>query len=176
MNIILILFSSLITFEGMRILFIGIYYVMCKIFKASNNMKFSLAMSIFFLLGYIQAFLGATEGVAKQRTFSNLEEYIIYTLIGISMMLWCYFSWDFKFKSFPKFGINNKQIIIKKILVFTFIMIFSFYYGYENLIKIINKKEIDIFIAITNITIVPGIIALDRVLNQIVALKKENSK
>lgn len=55
-------------------------YVMCKIFKVSNNMKFSLAMSIFFLLGYIQAFLGATEGVAKQRIFSNLEEYIIYTL------------------------------------------------------------------------------------------------
>lgn len=50
-------------------------------------------------------------------------------------------------------------------------MIFSFYYRYVNLNKVINGSELDVFIVVTNITIIPGIIAFDRVLNQISVLK-----
>lgn len=120
----------------------------------------------------MQAFLGAIEGVLKNNNFSNLEWYIIYTFIGISLMLWCYFSWDFKLKSIPRFGVDNVFITIKKSFVFICVMTFSFYYGYKTLNKAIVGEEIDIVTSITNATIVPGIIAFDRVLNQIMVLKK----
>lgn len=58
-------------------------------------------------------------------------------------------------------------------MVFTFVMIFSFYYGYVNLNKVINGGGLDVFIVVTNITIIPGIIAFDRVLNQISVLKTQ---
>lgn len=172
MNLLLILIASLITFLVIRVCFIGLYWILCKLFKSTNNIKFDLIISFLFLIGFIQAFIGATEGVFINRYLSNLEWYFVYTFIGVSMILWCYFSWEFKWNAIPKFGINSKHIIIKKIIVFTFVMIFSFYYGYVNLNKVINGSELDVFIVVTNITIIPGIIAFDRVLNQISVLKK----
>lgn len=54
-----------------------------------DNMKFDLFISLCFLIGYIQTFIGATEGVFNNRYLSNLEWYFVYTFIGISMILWC---------------------------------------------------------------------------------------
>lgn len=171
MNIFIVLFSSILVLILLRIIFIGLYFVLSKIFKANNNMKFDLGLSIFFLLGYIQALLGAMQGVSNVNELSNLEWYILYTFIGISMMLWCYFNWDFQFKSIPKLAINKKQMTIKKIIVFILVMLFSFYYGYKTLDKAVIGEEIDLLITITNATIIPGIIAFDRVLNQIISLR-----
>lgn len=176
MNFLIILVTALIILIIMRIGFTVLYWVLCRVCKVSNNTKFYLSISIFFLFGYIQGLVGATEGVLKNNNLSNLDWYCVYTFIGISMILWCYFDWEPKLGSMPKFSTNNKQIAVKKIFVFLGIMLFSLYYGYEALNKVVDGKEIDVIATITNATIVPGVIALDRVLNQLQLLRKKESK
>lgn len=101
---------------------------------------------------------------------------MIYTFIGVSAILWCYFNWELEWKAKPKFGEEDIQIIVKKIFVFSAIMIFTFYQGYKQLNKQFSGEEIDLSITVTNITIIPGIIALDRVLNQIKSFKNKISE
>lgn len=173
MNFFLIFLTALITLMIIRSGFIVLYNGLCKIFKVTDNTKFYLGISSFFLLGYIQALIGAVEGVSTNRSLSNLDWYCVYTYIGISMILWCYFSWSPKLWSIPKFSTDNKQIAIKKVFVFLGIMLFSLYNGYETLNKIVSGKDINVITAITNATIVPGVIALDRVLNQLLLLKRK---
>lgn len=171
MNIVIILGASLIVFVGIRLFFIFVYWILKKIFKASSdNEKFDLCMSIAFCLMYIQTFLGAVSGVTKNNELSNAEWYFAYTFIGISLMLWCYFSWDLKLKAKPQFATQEIQMIVKKILVFLAVMIFAFYQGYTQLTVKFGatlEEEKELLVTLTNITIVPGVIALDRVLNQI---------
>lgn len=175
MNLIIILFVSLLVLIALRYFFIGLYYAISKLLKLSgNNVKFDLVLSISFFCIYLEAFLGAVGGVLKGHSLSNLEWYFVYTCMGIASMFWCYFSWDLRLKAMPKFGANDKQTIVKKIVVFLFVMIFSFCYGYENANKIFMGEDVDALIALTNVTIIPGIIALDRVFNQIANWKKLN--
>ena len=63
---------------------------------------------------------------------------------------------------------------LKKIIVFTIVMFFVFYQGYCQLNNRLNGEEVDLLVVIANITIVPGIIAFDRVLNQITSLLNDN--
>jgi hypothetical protein len=171
MNIVIILGTSLIVFVGIRLFLIFLYWILKKIFKASaDSEKFDLVMSIAFCLIYIQTFLGVVSGVIKNNELSNAEWYFVYTFIGISLMLWCYFSWDLKLKAKPQFATHEIQMIVKKIIVFFVVMIFSFYQGYTQLTVKFGgnlEEEKELLVTLTNITIVPGIIALDRVLSQI---------
>ena len=171
MNIIIILVTSLMVFVVFRLFFIFLYWILGKIFKTSaNSAKFGLCMSIAFYLMYIETFLGAVLEVAKNNELNNAEWYFVYTFIGISSMLWCYFSWDLKLKAKPQFAKQEIQMILKKIIVFGAVMMFSFYQGYTQLAVKFGESfeaEKELLVTLTNITIIPGIIALDRVLNQI---------
>lgn len=173
MNIAIILVTSLIVFMFSRLFFIFLYWILGKLFKTStDNVKFDLGMSIAYYFIYIQAFLGASLGVAKNIELSYAEWYFICTFIGISSMLWCYFSWDMKFKAKPIFGLNDKQVIAKKITVFAVVMIISFVNGYGTMCKDYFGKELFPEIKILNATMIVGIIAFDRLLNQVANYKK----
>ncbi|MDD6216807.1 MAG: hypothetical protein PUB28_08715 [Roseburia sp.] len=171
MNIAVILLTSLIIFIVTRMFFIFLYWFLGKILKLkTHKMGFDLVLSFAFYAMYIQAFLGAAQGVSISNELSNADWYFVYTFIGISAMIWCYFSWDLKWKARPQFAKEKTQVLVKKIIVFTLVMLFAFYSGYtqlnENLGGKINEED-KLLITLTNITIIPGIIAFDRVLNQI---------
>lgn len=97
--------------------------------------------------------------------------------------MWCYFSWRLKWNARPQFAKNEKEMILKKIIVFLGVMILSFAYGYIQLNQKFSSDNTAedaniLLMAIVNITIIPEIIALDRVLNQIklyINSKEKNS-
>lgn len=169
MNIAIILLVSLIVFWGIRLVLIFLYWVIQKIFKLSEgNMSFDLGISIFFYIMYIQAFLGSVLGVSRNSELSNMEWYFVYTFIGIISMLWCYFSWDLRLKAKPKLGLNDKQVIVKKIVVFALVMVISIINGYDAMCKEFSGENDFWGIRVLNSTMIVGIIAFDRVLNQVV--------
>lgn len=176
MHFMILIMTSLIVFIIARLGFALIYEIFCKIFKSfvedDRSVGMNLLFSLAFLSIYIQAFSGALQAV-EQYLKTSLEVYLVLISIGVIAMFWCYFRWDFKLKSRPRFGANDKMTIIKKILVYAAIMCFTFYYGYTNINKLIYGQEIDMTIMITNATIIPIIIALDRILNQIMNFIKQ---
>lgn len=65
---------------------------------------------------------------------------------------------------------NDFQTSAKKILVYLALMLFVFYQTYTQLNTSFGgtlEEEKELLVKVLNITIVPGIIAMDRVLNQI---------
>ncbi len=183
MKIVSILIMSLALFCVIRIIMIWIYMIIEKKYRVKDNEeKFDLCFSFCFYGIYLCCYFNAAENVSTIYKLSNLEWYIIYTYIGILSVVWCYFSWRLKWKARPQFVKNERELILKKIIVFLAVMIEAFAYGYIQL----NQKFSDTFVeddkillmAIVNITIIPGIIAFDRVLNQIklyINLKEKNS-
>lgn len=172
MYFIILLIISLIVFLGVRLVAILFYEILCCLFKSKekNDMgAFNFLFSLAFLGIYMQVFSGALQAVIPYMS-TTLELYMVYTSLGIIAMIWCYFRWDFKFKAKPRFGKNDIMTVIKKIIVYSVVMCFSVYYGYVNINKLINGQEIDITILLVNATIVPVMIALDRILNQIMNL------
>lgn len=173
-NIIIIVITSLL----LLFIFRGIVLLISSMLPR-GNVVFDLFFSIALLIVYLASFIGAVEGVISTAEITNLEGYLIYTLIGISAILWCYFSWSLNWTAKPQFAKNDFQVLIKKIIVFSLLMIFAFYKGYTQLDMIYGGNldtEKEMLIKITDITIISVIIALDSVLNQIYSYIKENRK
>lgn len=172
MNLLKIFSTSFLYFFAFRCGILGLSLILCKLLKLPlNDTKFifeEMLLSIAFWFAYIYLYIWR---VLKQNNLSDIEWYIVCTFIGVSLITWCYFDWDYKLKAVPHFGTNSIQMIKKKIIVFIFVMAFSFFYGYATLNNVAGVKEIDIVATITNVTIISGIIAFDRVLNQIMNLK-----
>lgn len=174
MYFIVVLLSSLIVFVVTRLFLIFVGKISSMLLKLSDNnlRKKDMILSVSFLVIYIQGFTGAVQGVINRGELSNLEWYMTYTCIGIACIIWCYFKWELAFKALPQFEYDKKAMAIKKILVFSLVMIISFYYGFAQTEKVINGKEVDTLLIIANATIIPGIIALDRIFNQFAMLRK----
>lgn len=167
MNFFIILIVSIIVFIPTRLIFIFANWIYAKVFKKENNMTFDIVISTVFLAAYMESLYGAMLGVAKNNEISDIEGYLIAVFFGIASILWCYFSWDLRLKAKPKFGVNDKQIAIKKVIIFVIIMVFSFANGYNTVYKEVYGQEILEGVNIINATIIIGIIAFDRVLNQV---------
>lgn len=180
MKITLILGISIILFIVIRIPFVVIYWLSEKISKSScKSEKLDLFLSIAFFFMYLEGFLGAAQEVANSCGLSNAEWYFVYTYIGVSAIIWCYFSWELKWKAKPQFAKQKPQMIVKKTIVFFCVMLFAFYNGYTQLSKNFGggiDDETNLLVTLTNITIIPGVIAFDRVLNQISNYLNEKRK
>lgn len=183
MNITIILLTSLVIFIVIRMLFILLNWVLGKILKLTTySVGFDLLISIAFYMLYVLIFLSAVQGVSNKIELNNAEWYFVYTFIGISSMIWCYFSWELELKAKPQFAKEKVHVTVKKIVVFAFVMLFTFYSGYTQLNKNLGggiDEQKELLITVTNITIISGIIAFDRVLNQIstyIEMKKLNNR
>jgi len=183
MNFTIIIGTSVIMLLVVRIMVVLLYGCLKKVFKLpDSSMGFNLILSIAFYIMYLQGFLGAVEGVMGKNNITNLEWYLIYTFMGISAMLWCYFSWDIGWKVKPQFAKEGFYVPIKKVIVFSTVMVFVFYHGYTQLNTNFGgsfDEEKQMLTMVVNITMISGIIAFDRVLNQIAIICKkwkENKK
>lgn len=177
MSLFVIALSSIIVLILVRALMLIVLKVLALIFKYSdaNLADRNPLFSIIFLVIYIQGFFGAVLGVSSSKELSDLEWYIVYTCMGVACIVWCYFKWELSWKALPKLEDNTAIAIkIKKIIVYSFVMIISFHYGYGQTKKLLSGNDVDGLLIIANATIIPGIIALDRVFNQIQSLRKHN--
>lgn len=119
MKIVIILMMSLALFCVIRAITILLYMLIEKKYKVKDDgEKFELILSICFYWIYIFCFLVAAKNVSTIYKLSNLEWYIIYTYIGMISVVWCYFSWRLKWNARPQFAKNEKEMILKKIIVF----------------------------------------------------------
>lgn len=180
MKFVIILATSLVVFILFRLIMLLVYELAKKLLKSrEDSVGFSLLISIVFFIMYLQGYLGAIEGVMGSTGITNFEWYLVYTSIGIMAMLWCYFSWSFGWRTKPQFSKNDFQMTVKKIIVYAALMLFVFYQGYTQLDTSFGgtlAEEKELLVKVVNITIVPGIIAMDRVLNQVNNLIKIKKK
>lgn len=174
-----VLFVSLIVFVICRLL---ILYVPALLIKKLVNgtespNKNSILLSFCLLLLFLSGFIKAVQAVnivfwGYEQTL--LDWYMIYILIGIACIVWCYFKWDLKLISLPKFNDNSKEVAAKKTIIFFLVFLFSLFYGYHQIQMILNHVEIDLGFTVINITVISVIIALDRVFSQLVSINKKN--
>lgn len=166
MNFIIIIISSVLAFIPFCLFLIVTNKGVIKLMKsAEESMKFNFPVSFSFLILYIQIYFVVIKCIINEN-INSLEWYLIYTCIGGICVIWCYFKWESKI-ILPQFNVDKKQLAQKKMVVYIFVMVFSLYHGYIQIEKMLNGVEVDIILAVSNVTIIPGIIALDRVLNQI---------
>lgn len=166
-----------------RILFIFLYSIEVKAEnkeKVGNKEKtenkiLKMVNPIMHSLGCLGLFLGfwgisiLMFGVPRQtdESLKNLAWYVVFTFFGVAAIIWCYFRWDFKWKAIPRFEDDKTVMALKKIIVFCVVMGFAFYHGYEQMDAIFKGKNADDILKVYNVTIISGMIALDRVLNQV---------
>lgn len=172
LNVVII---SIIIFLVWRLLYIGInalgeYVTKSKGANPFSNLFFSIAFWLFYIL-----ILGTVAKIVIPFNDNNsLEWYFVFCFIGIASVIWCYFDWELDWKAKPTMTISDKNVSYKKIIVYMIALIITLVYGYWNVNKILNIQDMDIFIAIVNATILPSVIATDRILNQIRNFKKQN--
>lgn len=176
-----IVIIAFVMFILTRILLILLSKILLLVFKEINQnpVERDFGMSMVFLLMYVSFYVKAMEVINKTNIIGNFDWYLIYTFIGITCVLWIYFKWEFSM-FVPRIELDKKTLAIKKIVIFTIVMLTSFCYGYAQILKITDGKEIEALTLVANYTIIPGIIALDRVMNQVICLieitkaKREN--
>jgi len=175
MRILLILVAPVVTVVTVRALLIGIAYVADRIFRTRQNNDSAIGywiQSFVSILIFLQAYTSAVTGVATGfGELSVSEWYIVYTILGVSSVLWCYFRWEFSIKTIPKPNTNQKQIAFKKICVFLLVMCFTIYSGYTGFVSKLQNDSSDALSVMLNLTVFTTLIALDRVLNQILVIR-----
>lgn len=132
-----------------------------------NPIMYSLGcLGVFFVLwGIAVVFFGVPR--QTDASLENLVWYVVFTFLGVVSIIWCYFRWDFDWKARPRFEVDKTVMALKKIIVFGVVMGFAFYYGYKQMDAKFNNVDVDNTLTIYNVTLISGIIALDRVLNQV---------
>lgn len=144
-----------------------------KIMNMLEPIMYSLVcLCMFFAFWAIAVVMLEIPGQTNE-SLKNLVWYVVFTFFGVAAIIWCYFHWDFKWKAIPKFEDDKIVIALKKIIVFSVVMGFAFYHGYKQMEAIFNDVKIDSTLTIYNVTLISGIIALDRVLNQVLSIYKE---
>lgn len=125
----------------------------------------SFVLVLIYLVGY--AFI--VKFVMNRVSGTPLEWYLVFAWMGISLILWCYCEWGFEAKTWVRFA-DDEYMAIKKISAYSFALIVVFYLGYLKLghemgdYSNLNEK---VLVDVMNVTIVSGMIAVDRILNQI---------
>lgn len=168
-NFIIIILTSLIVFVLFRMVLLLIYAGLKRVIKGAQCVEenFSLSLSVSFFLVYIQGFIGAVEGVTLKQQLTNLEWYFVYVCMGIIAVIWCYCKWTLTLKERPRINRDKRQVALKKVIIFSCVMAFSFVVGFNQMKNILYGYEVDTLLLFVNVTIIPGVIALDRVMNQI---------
>lgn len=107
----------------------------------------------------------------KKQVDDKLFLYVALTFFGVAAIIWCYFRWDFKWKAKLRFEGDKIVMPLKKSIVFGIVMVIAFCYGYSQLkALLVEGTKVDYELAVYNATMISGMIALDRVLNQVLSV------
>lgn len=138
----------------------------CKHVKGESS--FELTISIAAQVLFLSIWMITWTSLASKYSIDNLIFYISFCLIGVFCVIWCYFSWDIEHIFVMPRKAKAKHKKIKKIVLYTLIFIFVMCQGYFQTLHALDPTvEVNVLFQVTNYSIVVGIIALDRIMNQI---------
>lgn len=106
------------------------------------------------------------------RNLKTIHWYILFVMIGIVNLCWCYYTWDPTQDIIPYFDKCKITVAIKKLLFYILIMIFSFISNYLE----VKYSKLNLQLLITNLTIINGFIVFDRIFNQLQIIFSERQK
>ena len=165
----LILLSIGFEFIVYRILLILICHLFTYIFKKDKHFyhEKELFVSILMYLLFTFIYFRTMVKLIPSLHDAYLDVYLLMTIYGIFAVLWAYLSWDMDHWFRPISFAENKDVIIKKGVIFTVVLIGVFVFGYYQTLTYTNKEILNPLLSITNISVFAIIIAFDRVINQI---------
>lgn len=173
-NIIVMLLSALLLFILYKVFIIFlckfINFIFGRIYKKAGNtqMSFSISLSIGVQVVFISIWILAISR-GNVLGLTNLQAYAALCITSFFSVFWCYFSWDIEHIFVLPRKAKPTERRIKKIILYTLIYIFTVFQGYYQTMHAINKEsEISALLSVANYSIVVGIIALDRIMNQII--------
>lgn len=163
-----IIFTCII-FLMIRFLYFILGNLFSKCFKAKSiepdtvYIFISIAIFIMYLLSLMIG-IRVTDILFELK---DVEWYLLICMIGISCILWCYFEWSIShLKTKPKWT-SDKNLKVKRAIVFFLIFIFILSLGFQQTLSILYKKQVDPLVSIFNYTSITAAIAFDRFMNQI---------
>lgn len=146
-----------------------------KVFKKLEDLFYTLSPVFFSLIAFLTFLL--LWGIAilvylvKMKVSNELFFYVVFTFFGVAAIIWCYFRWDFKWRAKLRFEGDKLVMPLKKSIVFFVVMVIAFCYGYSQLNALLKANaKVDHELAVYNATMISGMIALDRVLNQVLSV------
>lgn len=164
------LVQTAIIFLAFRFVMIAINKMIEKKWgKASEDKLSNLLRSMAFLLIAVTMWLLIVANLTRiEGTMSTLQFYISMVMIGVSGVIWCYFSWDEdRFLSKPREATRNEKKS-KKIVLYSLLCIFVLVLGYQQTINVFEEvHNVPTLYTTTNNSVVVAIIAFDRIMNQI---------
>ena len=172
MNFLIILLAFFVALVIARIPFVWVYNSEGKVHKGFEQILLSFGILGLFIVIWSAI---VSKYLTEKQVNDNLILYCVLAFLGIAAIIWCYFRWDLKWKAKPELEEEN-VLALKKTFVFVLIMLFAFYHGYKQMDAIFNGVEVDSTLTVYNVTMISGIIALDRVLNQVTFIYKKWKK
>lgn len=170
-NIVIELLSALLVFMMLKIIIVIACKGTRKVLKIPEDkeMTYSFYLSVVIQVAFIMTWFQSIVAGSNLLELTNLEAYISLCLIGVFSVLWCYFSWDIEhIFVFPRKA-KPKERRAKKLLVYLLIYIFVVCQGYYQVLHAIDKNyEVNALLSVSYYSIVVGIIALDRIMNQLI--------
>lgn len=171
MNILLITVITLIVFLSLKTVLFTLLGKVCIVFHKKNHKKenkFSMKDSLLLYMLFELTWILTAWGIAQKVELTLIEYYVIFVLMGITSVIWSYFSWDAEYLVTPiMFSVKHEQYI-KKVFLYTLLLFFTLGYGYIQVSNVITVGEsINPVLAVVNSSIFIATIAFDRVLNQI---------
>lgn len=165
----IILLSIGIEFIAYRVLLTLIGHLFTLLLKKNKHFYHEKEMIVSILMYLIFTFVFFKTMINLIPSFHDayLDVYLLMTIYGIFAVLWAYFSWDMDHWLRPITFAENKDVIIKKGVIFTVVLVGVFVYGLFQTISYADKTTINPLLSITNLSIFAIIIAFDRVINQI---------
>ena len=165
----LILLSIGFEFLAYRIILILIGHLFTLISKKDTHFyhEKELFISCLMYLIFTFVFFKTMVDLIPSLHDAYLDVYLLMTIYGIFAVLWAYFSWNMDHWFRPVSFAENKDVIIKKGVIFTVVLVGVFVFGYYQTLTYANKEVLNPLLNITNMSVFAIIIAFDRVINQI---------
>lgn len=174
MKFLFVLFVSVVLLVLCRFIYILIGGVLYRLISKLYNKVVSLktkdkstrfTMSLMSIGVYLMLFFFTIDKFMVEPNY--IDVYLLYTFMGILAVIWCYFKWDLSWKALPKFDIDSDIVSAKKAVIFFLVTVFVFGYGYQQSQNIFFNKKLGVSMVLFNATVIPGLLALDRLLAQI---------
>lgn len=165
----LILLSIGFEFIAYRFLLIVIGHLFTYMFKKDKHFYHEKEMTVSCLMYLIFTcvFFKTMINLIPSMHDAYLDVYLLLTVYGIFAVLWAYLSWDMDHWFRPVTFADNKEVIIKKGVIFTVVLIGVFIFGYYQTVVYTGNMTANPLYSITNMSVFAIIIAFDRVINQI---------
>lgn len=165
----LILLSIGVEFIVYRVLLILIGHLFTYLLKKDKHFyhEKELVVSCLLYLIFTFVFFKTMIKLLPSLHEAYIDVYLLMTVYGIFAVLWAYLSWDMDHWFRPITFAKNKDVVIKKGVIFAVVLVGVFVFGYYQTLSYARKIAVNPLFSITNLSIFAIIIAFDRVINQI---------